>query len=216
MEKSKSVFEKFYTELYHTKLPSSDGYSEYRATKALKYIPKGSTILNIGCGHGYESKIFKQNGIDVIGIDVSKNIKVYADLYQIKTIITDIQLGTDLSDKSFDIIYSGETIEHLVSPTLFFNEVCRLLKPNGTLILMLPNIAKIQNRINLLLFGRISCDIEECEGHLHEMTPHQIKYYLNKYKFEIKIFTGVSGIFKFIPDLSSEFFIVAKYKGCNL
>lgn len=73
---------------------------------------------------------------------------------------------------------------------------------------MLPNIARLTNRIRLLFRGQLSSDFNE--EHLHEMTPRQIKKYLKDYGFKIIVFEGVIGKLVKFPTLSGEFFIVAK------
>lgn len=207
---TKKIFRRFYEEKYYNvDIHLSDGYSEYRAKKALKYIPKNTTtILNIGCGHGFESKIFRDEGYKVVGIDVSRKALENAKKYQIKSILADIQEGIKLPDESFDVVYSAELLEHLAFPSYFFEEVRRLLTKSGILILMLPNLARLTNRISLLFFGKLGSDLNE--EHLHEMTPRQIKKYLKDFGFEIMVFEGIRGKMVKFPTLSAEFFIVAK------
>lgn len=204
------IFHRFYDEKYYKEFcPVSDGYSEYRAKKALKYIPKNTiTILNIGCGYGFESKIFSESGYKVVGIDVSRKALENAKEYQIETIVGDVQEGIKLPDESFDVVYCAEVLEHLAFPSYFFEEVRRLLTKDGLLILMLPNTARLTNRIRLLFWGQLSSDC--IEGHLHEMTPREIKKYLKDYGFKIIVFEGVIGKLVKFPTLSGEFFIVAK------
>ena len=56
-----------------------------------------------------------------------------------------------LSDKSIDVIFE-EVIEHLYNSDLVMNEIKRLLKEGGILILSTPNLASGINRLTLL-FG---------------------------------------------------------------
>ena len=207
---TKKIFQQYYdNEFYSNSDIFSDGYSEYRAKKALKYIPKNTTtILNIGCGYGFESKIFSEAGYKVVGVDVSKKSLEIAKKYQIESILGDVQEGIELPKESFDVVYCAEVLEHLAFPSYFFEEVRSLLTEDGILILMLPNVARLTNRINLLFRGRTGSDF--VEGHLHEMTPWEIKKYLKDYRFTKIIFQGVSGILVKFPTLSGDFFIVAK------
>ena len=56
-------------------------------------------------------------------------------------------------DSFFDAITSLETIEHLENPHHFIREINRILKPEGTFILSMPNIDHIFNRIFFLRKG---------------------------------------------------------------
>jgi len=55
-------------------------------------------------------------------------------------------------DNSFDVILSGEIIEHLLNPLKFIREAKRVLKPQGVFIITTPNLASIFNRL-LIVFG---------------------------------------------------------------
>ena len=63
--------------------------------------------------------------------------------------VTDIKFP----DKYFDMVYLGETIEHVYDITKCFKEVKRVLKPDGYLAITTPNLAAWHNRL-LLLFGK--------------------------------------------------------------
>jgi len=53
----------------------------------------------------------------------------------------------------FDVIVAGDVLEHLPRPEVLLDALRRLLKPDGVLLLSLPNVANITVRIGLL-FGR--------------------------------------------------------------
>jgi len=57
----------------------------------------------------------------------------------VKMDITDIQYPAD----SFDIIYCSHVLEHIPDDRLAMRELCRVLKPGGWAILMVPILAKI-------------------------------------------------------------------------
>lgn len=52
----------------------------------------------------------------------------------------------------FDFVFAGEVIEHIVDTRQFLNEIGRILKPGGILILTTPNLARIDDRIKFI-FG---------------------------------------------------------------
>ena len=43
-------------------------------SKFLSYIPKGGKILDLGCGSGRDSKIFKDRGFQVVAVDGSSEL----------------------------------------------------------------------------------------------------------------------------------------------
>ncbi|MBI1978605.1 MAG: class I SAM-dependent methyltransferase [Candidatus Aenigmarchaeota archaeon] len=69
--------------------------------------------------------------------------------------IPEITLGNAESlafkDNSFDLIFSVETLEHVIYPNKFIEEVKRVLKPGGDIILDTPNLNSWSNRILMML-----------------------------------------------------------------
>jgi SAM-dependent methyltransferase len=60
-------------------------------------------------------------------------------------------------DASFDLVICTEVLEHLLWPQNLLREVVRVLRPNGSLIASVPNIASLSYRVAWLM-GRIpSC-----------------------------------------------------------
>ena len=87
-----------------------------------KYAISGKT-LDIGCGTGRYSKYFPNR----IGIDIYKTpaVDFIADAHDLKI----------FKGEEFDGILCTEVLEHLHSPQIAINEMYRVLKTNGLLIL---------------------------------------------------------------------------------
>lgn len=54
-------------------------------------------------------------------------------------------------DNSFDLIFSIETLEHILYPDKFIEEAKRVLKPGGDIIFDTPNLNSWSNRILIML-----------------------------------------------------------------
>lgn len=69
--------------------------------------------------------------------------------------VQDVSLPFD--DASFDLVICTEVLEHMLWPQNLLREMVRVLRPNGSLIASVPNIASLSYRAAWLL-GRIpSC-----------------------------------------------------------
>jgi SAM-dependent methyltransferase len=66
----------------------------------------------------------------------------------------DLNQASLLPDEQFDVAVSIEGVEHLQSQWNFVRNLCRVLKPGGTLIITTPNILNIRSRIRYLMEGR--------------------------------------------------------------
>ena len=102
--------------------------------------------LDIGCGGGLLSERIARLGASVTGIDITMSSIEVAKIHALNSGLNINYIHTDLSSfikknyqKKFDLIIASEVIEHLDNRSLFFEEVSRLLKNKGILILTTIN-----------------------------------------------------------------------------
>lgn len=104
-------------------------------------LPRGARVLDIGCGTGQQTMLFKNSGFDVVGIDISRGLVKVAN----KKIGAGICLVSDacklpFPDACFDAVTSaGSTVNHIPDYTCFFEEAGRVLKPGGYIFLESDN-----------------------------------------------------------------------------
>ncbi|KGF85569.1 methyltransferase domain-containing protein [Prochlorococcus marinus] len=106
----------------------------------LDTLPKGSRILDVGCGIGGSSRILAKNyGFNVTGITISPaQVKRARDLtplglncnFQVMD-----ALDLKFEDGSFDAIWSVEAGAHMIDKSKFADEMLRTLRPGGYLAL---------------------------------------------------------------------------------
>ena len=127
-------YEKSYHDTVHDSLVFNDEYYIKRAKLAqMKYfsnIPKETKILEFGCGLGQDIYLFP-NGV---GYDISQYCLDLCKKRGIK-VIHDLD---EIEDKSFDIVYSAHTLEHVINPHEVILQMKAKLKDNGKLMLILP------------------------------------------------------------------------------
>lgn len=75
--------------------------------------------------------------------------------------------------ESFDVIMSNQTIEHVKEIFWIMHEVSRTLKVNGHLIIGVPNLASLHNRL-LLLLGRQPTCLQNDSAHVRGYTRHDL------------------------------------------
>lgn len=107
-----------------------------------KNFIENKIVLDIACGEGYGSFLMSKIAKNVIGVDISKNAIDEAN-NKYKQINLNYILGsTDhipVEDGSIDVFISFETIEHHNRHIEMYNEIKRVLKPNGILIISSPD-----------------------------------------------------------------------------
>lgn len=113
---------------------------------------KNHKVLEIGTSTGYLTKILKERGNQVVGIELDQNAAEVARQYCESMIIGDaeeIDLDRYLSPGSIDVIILGDVLEHLKWPGAMLESIKKYLKPNGYLVVSLPNICHADILLNL-------------------------------------------------------------------
>ena len=109
-----------------------------------KYAYKGDKILDLGCGNGRLIELFEGKGIEYIGVDNSeKMIEIARARYPGGKFLVIPDLNLPFSDNSFDKVYCLAVLHHIPSDEFrlqFLNEIKRILKPGGLLILTVWNL----------------------------------------------------------------------------
>lgn len=97
--------------------------------------PAKGRILDIGAGTGDFLNVAKQNGWETIGVEPSDKAKAIA----LKKEVPFVEETASLESHSFDVITMWHVLEHVPDLDSQIKELKRLLKPNGSLIVAVPN-----------------------------------------------------------------------------
>lgn len=97
--------------------------------------PAKGKILDIGAGTGDFLAAAKSNGWNIIGIEPSEKAKTIAG----KKGVIFAESMQSLEKQSFDVITMWHVLEHVPNLEEQIKELKRLLKPDGTIIVAVPN-----------------------------------------------------------------------------
>lgn len=127
---------------------------EKKSIKLIKRLPlKKGKFLDVGCGVGYFISNLKglDKRFEYYGVDYSEYNLKKAKTCGAKLKKCNLEEGIPHQDKTFDVVYAAELIEHLVNTDLVIRECNRVLKKDGYVIITTPNLGAWFNRILLLL-----------------------------------------------------------------
>ncbi len=117
----------------------SDFVHEMVKWGGLDRLPEGTTVLDVGCGIGGSSRILaKDYGFDVTGVTISpQQVKRAQELtpegVSAKFMVDDA-MQLSFPDASFDVVWSVEAGPHMPDKAVFAQELIRVLKPGGILV----------------------------------------------------------------------------------
>ncbi len=129
-----------------------DTVDHSRLDLMLPYIQPGQRVFQLDGGPGMlAERIVKERGAEVVMTDLTHEATRRAQAKGLQASQLYIaEQDIPWPDASFDVVVSDSAIEHHFDPARSFDELARILKPGGTFILCLPNIAHWRHRWWLL------------------------------------------------------------------
>ncbi len=189
---------------------------------------RNKNILDIGCYDGTLLGQIKNKKNNFYGVEASdygvreckkKGIKT-------KSFFCDDKTRLPFEDNFFDLVVCGEIIEHVYDTDFFLDNISKVLKMNGKLILSTPNIASLGRRIMLLMginpIIEVSPNKPESSGHIRYFTFETIQellvergFVIEKIKSDVVNFSAsgkanVKFIAKIFPRLGQSIIILAR------
>jgi len=147
-------------------------------------------ILDIGCFDGYVTeKIQRQGGKEVIGMDRLKKALKIAEGRGIQTRLADIDNEfIDFPDNYFDCVVAADVLPTVFDPDAVIEDIYRVLKPGGKLIVTVPNLASISNRLLMMLgFGPFKWEVRPHQGNYWRyFTFGTMRELLSDYHFDVQ------------------------------
>jgi ubiquinone/menaquinone biosynthesis C-methylase UbiE len=160
--------------------------------------PRGA-LLDVPAGEGALAARLIEAGFDVRCCDL------YPEIFRLDGVnIHRGNLDAELpfSDQSFEYVTCLEGLEHIENPQQAMREFARVLKPGGQLIVSVPNILNIEERLKWLVYGytshfkpisrpaveRLRAEYEdrvEIAAHVNPIGYSELRYVLEKNGFEI-------------------------------
>lgn len=101
-------------------------------------LPSSGHILEIGAGAGWQAKQLSKRGYEVTAIDLKDNRLNNHQVYPVKEFDG---LHIPFPDKSFDVVFSSNVLEHVSDLDFIQKEIYRVLKQEGVIVHVLPTVA---------------------------------------------------------------------------
>jgi SAM-dependent methyltransferase len=156
--------------------PNDSYYAHLSIYSFAAQFCQNGVVLDAGSGSGYGSNYLASKGCRfVYGIDKNKRAVAFSQRYFLKSNlrfqVMDLREISGFPADQFDLIFSSNTLEHVADVIPFLQEVWRLLKPSGYLLVAVPPITNNELRTANLANPY----------HLNIWTPRQWYSILNLY-----------------------------------
>lgn len=142
-----------------------EGLRSHKSVLRLLFRVKAGELLDVGCGRGGATKEYA--ALTGVPLDKVRGIEAktgHADEAAANFEVSRLDLEREafpFADESFDLVICNQVLEHLKNIYLPLTEMDRTVRTGGYLLIGVPNMAGLYNRLRLLV-GRqpISNDIE--------------------------------------------------------
>lgn len=141
---------------------------------------KSGTVLDIGCGTGYFLDTLQQTGWTTQGIEADEKARQFASTQFNLQVFAPEKLST-LPSASFDVVTLWHVLEHIHDLGLYMSEIHRILKPDGVLIIAVPNYDSYDAKHYKELWA--AWDVPR---HLWHFTPKSLSFLAQRFKFQLQ------------------------------
>lgn len=184
------------------KLPAITQASHYRRMALLEALPLGDlsdkVVVDYGVGPwGFACVFPKLHACrEAIGIDLSPEaVRISEQVSRSQAFaygdrvryLTSAGSSIDLPDRSVDVVFAGESIEHVFNVEAFLDEVDRVLRPGGRFVVTTPNADAVLYKAH----GERYCHNAE---HVSLMTYAELRGLVER-RFEVTVAKGFNGSF---------------------
>ena len=184
-----------------------EGVARYDLLKRLILTANPEKILDVGCGSGYLSHLLKQERPSLVihGCDIAEAALAQArDVLDVAYQLDLDRAGLPEPNYAFDLVVCSEVLERLYEVDLCLQEIARVLKPDGLLIVTVPNLGFWRFRIEVLC-GRIPHIVAD-ERHVQTFNKARIVSCLERAGLRVLTATGWRHRWPWLVRLSPELF----------
>jgi SAM-dependent methyltransferase len=172
-----------------------------RARKFVRRRP--GRALDVGCGDGSFLVALAQHGWEVFGTELSEAIAMTAKRRLGNGVLVGaIELGGHRG-ASFDLVTFWHVLEHLDDPQKALAEARRLVKPDGTVVVAVPNVDSLQ--AHLFKQDWLHLDVPRHRWHFDTHTLSKLAERCDLRVTCIRHFSLEYGPFAIVQGLASKF-----------
>lgn len=150
-----------------------------KLAKVEKFVNKGR-VLDIGCATGFFLGVAKRRGWAAYGVEISPYSSAIArERFGRENVFNCSLKAAAYEDGLFDVVFMSDLIEHVNDLNGFLKEVFRILKTNGTVAIVTPNVESLSCRFMVKAWPHFKME------HLYYFSPSTMKWFLERHGFKL-------------------------------
>ncbi|TFH74151.1 class I SAM-dependent methyltransferase [Cellulomonas sp. HD19AZ1] len=121
--------------------------------QVVSLVPAGSDVLDVGCATGYLAEALNQRGCTVSGVEYDAEAAEKARPHLDHLVVGDLNtmdVDAALGGRTFDVLVLADVLEHVLDPVDVLRRLLPLLRPGGSVVMSIPNVAHGSLRLALL------------------------------------------------------------------
>jgi 2-polyprenyl-3-methyl-5-hydroxy-6-metoxy-1,4-benzoquinol methylase len=162
-------------------------------------------VLDVGCGRGVLLQEFRRRGWEIQGTELSDQAASYAR----QTLNIPVEIGSlerlQFPANHFDAVTLWHVLEHVTNPRALLAEINRILKPDGVLLVAVPNFDSLEARVAKDKWFHL-----DVPRHVTHFTQATLEGALNQSGFDVRHTSG------FAPEYDFFSFIQSALNVCGL
>jgi 2-polyprenyl-3-methyl-5-hydroxy-6-metoxy-1,4-benzoquinol methylase len=169
----------------------SDSNRCRKVAALMQSYPNRLQVLDVGCATGSLLKPFTGRH-EISGVDISEMLleKARANGYARVQRVDASTERLPFPDGSFDLVFSGECIEHVVDTDWVLCEINRVLRPAGELIMTFPNVRTPISLLMMMLNLPPMLSARYRATHLRDFTTRTMRIALGNSGFRVQDMIG--------------------------
>jgi len=106
--------------------------------RLVSHIPAGARVLEFGAGTGQQARFLADRGFDVVAVDLADSSYSEHQVFPVQHFDGE---HIPLDDRSIDVIFSSNVLEHVENVPAIMREFRRILRPSGLAVHVMPTPA---------------------------------------------------------------------------
>src|SRR4051794_40285397 len=134
----------------HAWTPSRFDVTRAARVKALLRARPAGRVLDVGC---YDGQFTAQvlDALGIFGVDVSTSALLAARARGVRPARAQLEAGLPFLGDAFATVLAAEIVEHVFDTQAVLDELARVVRPGGWLVLTTPNLVALSDRAQLVL-----------------------------------------------------------------